>query len=1041
MPQDHGSEQFASVCKEERQAINGRRQAVNLPPVPTVADEKATQAPVRVAGLALSGGGIRSGAFNLGLLQSLHERGVLRQADYLSSVSGGSYVGAYLHTWCGETGAAAAPTHEETHRLILGGLYLKRPFLFLSHWLFGILVNVAVVLFGLLSLASFLAWLYRWLDQEDAMLYLMSLGFQSDVKRAFVPALVLFFIWFAAWMGLALYHRLRGTQGRGWSEKLLGGLAVMAAAAALMGLAALLNTGDISLGPAEWWSEDVKDRVNSLAGHFKVALMFILFAVLLPYLRPQDLIRSGTQPRTPVHGWIFQIASYGFLVGLPLVLFGFMARENISDYNATRKDRHLLKRTFTGDWEKFLNTVQQGAAAGMPDGNAPAYKPHQAVLEAMTSPIAGEEETQQQRDDPDLFLRLEQRRKDFDKDTWFWERWASWAWPGGVTWKLHYRDLRNRKELQDKLCERINVHCLRSPSFHEAFAGIDSDKSKAPGMSEADARRWRELRTSAKALQEQGKGAMGEVLDIESPLTALNAEMFRLYYGSLVRDPTKVFATVVLPADQERRLVLCLVFLILFGVLALFFSLNRSSMHSFYRDRLADLWLHGRQDLSVAGLSASVARGNPYPLMNATANLQAAEWKVEQQKEPLAVFTFSPHYCGSERTGYLPTGQYEGGEYRVADAIAVSGAAVGPAVMRGPTLMLLLFLFNSRTGQWLWNPRRPPGLRSRILFPAPLGQLVGYLCFQPQNRFFHFISDGGHLENLGVESLLRRRCRLIIASDATCDPGYGFQDLMKLFRRMRLLYDIHFRKPGTADAPLALRQLTPEAPGQLARRHFLVAEIDYGGGHTGYFIYVKPTFTGDEPPELLHYRQDNDKFPHDPTLDQFFDPRRFECYRQLGEHIGRGLADYLESAARPAKETWLADWTPAGRPAAREASADDGAPDLTEQTVPRFVDLLSDSDGFRRRTAARLIADGGHRLPVPAQESLLAAVVQRLDTPEPWSSVRAALVASLGRFSPDAPKNRERLHRIMADPAQPPKVRRAAAEALWNLGYPAEYVL
>ncbi|OPA90576.1 hypothetical protein BFW86_11115 [Pseudomonas fluorescens] len=45
-------------------------------------------------GLALSGGGIRSATFNLGLLRGLAKNVVLRRFDYLSTVSGGGYIGA-----------------------------------------------------------------------------------------------------------------------------------------------------------------------------------------------------------------------------------------------------------------------------------------------------------------------------------------------------------------------------------------------------------------------------------------------------------------------------------------------------------------------------------------------------------------------------------------------------------------------------------------------------------------------------------------------------------------------------------------------------------------------------------------------------------------------------------------------------------------------------------------------------------------------------------------------------------------------------------
>jgi hypothetical protein len=50
-------------------------------------------------GLALSGGGIRSATFNLGVLQQLAEEGLLKHVDYLSTVSGGGYIGSWLCSW------------------------------------------------------------------------------------------------------------------------------------------------------------------------------------------------------------------------------------------------------------------------------------------------------------------------------------------------------------------------------------------------------------------------------------------------------------------------------------------------------------------------------------------------------------------------------------------------------------------------------------------------------------------------------------------------------------------------------------------------------------------------------------------------------------------------------------------------------------------------------------------------------------------------------------------------------------------------------
>ena len=66
-----------------------------------------TDGPDRV-GMALSGGGIRSATYNLGLLQGLSELGVLKRIDYLTTVSGGGYIGSWLTAWLHRSADASA---------------------------------------------------------------------------------------------------------------------------------------------------------------------------------------------------------------------------------------------------------------------------------------------------------------------------------------------------------------------------------------------------------------------------------------------------------------------------------------------------------------------------------------------------------------------------------------------------------------------------------------------------------------------------------------------------------------------------------------------------------------------------------------------------------------------------------------------------------------------------------------------------------------------------------------------------------------------
>lgn len=53
----------------------------------------------RLLGLAFSGGGIRSATFQLGVLQALARMKLLPKVDYLSTVSGGGYIGSWLMAW------------------------------------------------------------------------------------------------------------------------------------------------------------------------------------------------------------------------------------------------------------------------------------------------------------------------------------------------------------------------------------------------------------------------------------------------------------------------------------------------------------------------------------------------------------------------------------------------------------------------------------------------------------------------------------------------------------------------------------------------------------------------------------------------------------------------------------------------------------------------------------------------------------------------------------------------------------------------------
>ena len=62
--------------------------------------------------LCISGGGIRSATFSLGVIQAMARYGVLSKFDFLSTVSGGGYIGSWLTSWIQRNPSGAAGVFE-----------------------------------------------------------------------------------------------------------------------------------------------------------------------------------------------------------------------------------------------------------------------------------------------------------------------------------------------------------------------------------------------------------------------------------------------------------------------------------------------------------------------------------------------------------------------------------------------------------------------------------------------------------------------------------------------------------------------------------------------------------------------------------------------------------------------------------------------------------------------------------------------------------------------------------------------------------------
>ncbi|MFT0862430.1 hypothetical protein [Ancylobacter sp. G4_0304] len=360
------------------------------------------------------------------------------------------------------------------------------------------------------------------------------------------------------------------------------------------------------------------------------------------------------------------------------------------------------------------------------------------------------------------------------------------------------------------------------------------------------------------------------------------------------------------------------------------FADNANSLHRLYRDRLSRAFLIRLTDTGVAPLDgfrltdrqvagtpaaavppAGLAVGglavdaSPYLLVNTAVNIQASE-AVNKRGRNADFFLFSRNYVGSTATGYRRTElmMRDDPALDLATAMAASGAAFS-SNMGANTLAPLaptLTLLNARLGYWLPNPMEEPkrsDLAARRPKPSRLRRVIRHFYFiaeafgqLDETGSKVYITDGGHIDNLGLFELLRRRCRLIVVVDAESDAQYRFSSLVALQKHARIDLGVRIELPWEAIARVSKGCDDGEAA--TAGPHAAVGRILYARNdnelvHEGILVYLKSSLTGDENDLIRAYKARNPSFPHQTTIDQLFSEEQFEVYRALGFHMANRL--------------------------------------------------------------------------------------------------------------------------------------------------------
>jgi hypothetical protein len=242
-------------------------------------------------------------------------------------------------------------------------------------------------------------------------------------------------------------------------------------------------------------------------------------------------------------------------------------------------------------------------------------------------------------------------------------------------------------------------------------------------------------------------------------------------------------------------------------------------------------------------------------------------------------FTVTPLSTGSAPLGYRSSTDYcasEGG-ISLGTAMVISGAVVDRELVRHttPLVALMLTLLGARHGLWLGNPKSDVAsqrARPRLAFTPTLEELFG----GGQTDHVH-VSNGDWFDPLGLYEMIRRRCKFIVVSDTGSEP---LECLGSVIRKVRLdfgviidMFDLELQtaQPISMSACCAIGRIYyPEA----AR------------SPPGLIIYLRPNLDGSEPLDIKSYAARHfQSFPGERVSSRHFDEEGAESYRALGAHV------------------------------------------------------------------------------------------------------------------------------------------------------------
>lgn len=854
-------------------------------------------------GLAFSGGGIRSATFNLGILQALARERLLRTFDYVSTVSGGGYIGTWLMAWMHHQNIGIqgiekqlsqppeAPHQSgdvpEVHFLrnysnyltprkgLLGGDFWA----FVASYLRNTLLNQTILVLALLSVLL--------------------------APRTFVYLLHLLESWEEA-----LHASLTGTaQTLAVSQNLALALGIALAAVAVTFIGFNLVSVDLRCRAAHDSVPTVKDSwyTQPWAVHTVIVVPLLLSAALFTYGIGASYSDWTLWDFPKVGGPILACVLY-----LGLWTIALAVRTLASYKTASLSSIALILATaaVSGLITGFL-FIPFAKILLVGDGTFKIWHAMTfgAPLMIGIMLIAGV-----------LHIGLIGRGMPDAQREW-WGRLGGMLMIHALIWcavfliAVYFPYGIQRLQL-------VGIHKGWTASavlvwLASTAYGVLFGKSERSGLSVLDAPTRKKLMHYAARITPY-VFILGVLLGL-----SLLASAFVAWITAHGETATSFPSDWYFPAETP---IAC--FLLFAAAIALSWrvDINEFSTHYLYRNRLVRCYMGasspGRHsqpftgfseqdnfplsELAIPANSQNSKDGRPLPIVNTSLNVVRGKELAVQSRKARS-FAFTPAYAGFTRqkpesrdwdpffslTRDAISKQSAGG-ISLGTAMAISGAAASPNMgsYSEPSLAFLMTLFDVRLGWWIGNPTQKTWWK-RGSPPVGFGCLVCELFGNASDDGnFLYLSDGGHFENLAIYELVRRKCMLIVASDASCDGSCTLSDLHNAMERCRTDFGVNI----TFEDEDPVRPVGEE--GELRSQvHFLKGEIEYPGAtEKGTIIYIKSTVTTDDPKDVLAYANANRHFPHDTTANQWFDEAHFENYRALGEAAGKSAIEEIGAA-------------------------------------------------------------------------------------------------------------------------------------------------